>query len=168
MANITIIDTGYITATSVTGTQAPEIVNSGSAIELKAVNISYKSGGNVDASPIINNNTLPVVGFGSVTTGTITITGVLDVKDATDLDTLQDLNDLRRTYGIKLLYYNSTSDGYRDITDTLGDTHKDDVHKANNFGGTATPHLHVRVINVSVTQTAGSYVRYNLELVETA
>ena len=77
------------------------------------------------------------------------------------------LEQLTRTYGIKLLYYSDTSDGYRDLTDTLGSANQDDVHKTNNFSGTATPHLHVRFTNFRVTETASSHLRFTLEGVST-
>lgn len=166
MANIAIIDTGYI-KTAASGTQAGTIANSGSAINLKSVNVSYQRASNVDSTEIINTNTGPVVGFGTVTAAKITIQGVLDSGTTADMDLMQDLNDCLKTYGIKLLYYTDASDGYREITDSLGDANKNDVHKTNNFSSTTTPHLHVRVVGFQITQTSNRYLRYTLECVET-
>lgn len=166
MANISILDTGRFSITDVTSTQATR-ANSGNEIELKAVDVSFERKANIDMSEIINTNTGPVVGFGSVTAGKITIRGMLDGNSASDMNLMDEINDMLSTYGTKLLYYNNTSDGYRDITDSLGDTYKNDVHKDEHFSGTATGHLHVRFISFQITQTSNSILRYTLEAVET-
>lgn len=167
MANLQIIDTGHITATNVSDTQAPTIANSGTAISLRGVSLSYQRGANVNSNEIINSNSSPVVGFGSTMAAKITIQGVLDSNNTSDMDLMDDINDLVKTYGVKLLSYSDTTDGYRDITDSIGYANRNDVHKDNNYSGTATPHLHVRITNFQITQTANSYLRYTLEMVET-
>jgi hypothetical protein len=162
MASISIIDTGYI-STSATGTQAPVIVNSGTALVLKNTTVSYDGGSNTDESPVVGSATEPAVGYGSVNAPKISLSIVLDKSNTTDMSYVALLDQLRKTYGIKLLYYNSTTDGYRDITDTLGDVNKDDVHKAGNFSGTATPHLHVRFTSFQITETVSSHMRVELQ-----
>jgi len=166
MANIAIIDTGYLNIND-TGTQAPTRVNSGSAIDLKSVSVSFQRKSNVDTTEIINSNSGPVVGFGTVTASKITIQGVLDSNTTADMNMMDELNDLLKTYGVKLLYYTSTADTYRDITDSLGDVNKDDIHKTNNFSTVAVPHLHVKVVSFQITQTSNSHLSYTLECVET-
>lgn len=166
MSDITILDTGFIKSDS-SGTKASVLANSGSAITLKSVTVTYNRKANVDTTPIINANTGPVAGFGTVETGKIVIQGALDSNITADMDLMDDINDLLTTFGIKLLYYSSASDGYRDITDSLGAVNKDDIHKTNDFGSTATPHLHVRVTSFQISQTAKSQLRYTLECVET-
>lgn len=169
MASISIIDTGHLTTTNVSDTQAATVVNSGSAITLKSVEFNYQGSANYDDSPLINTNSGSVVGFGSVNPSKITIRGFLNRTSSTDMDTMTLLNQLKSTYGVKLLYYSSTTDGYRDITDSLGTGNSSDVHKDNNFGGTATPHLHVKITNFSTSDSADSnIIRYTLELLETA
>ena len=164
--NIAIIDTGYLNIADTGGT-ASTIVNSGQPVILKSVTLSFNRGANVSTNEILNTNIGPVAGFGSVTAGKITIQGVLDSNDTTDMDLMDEINDMLKTYGVKLLYYNDTTDGYRDITDSLGSVNKDDVHKTNNFSSVATPHLHVRFTSFQITQTAKSHLRYTLEAVET-
>ena len=166
MASLEIRDTGYLNITD-SGDPAPTLANSGTAIALKSVSVSFERAGNNDVTEIINTNTGPVVGFGSVTVGKITIKGVLDRNTAASVDTLIDLQDLLSTYGVKVIYYSDTTDGYRDITDTLGDTHKNDIHKTSLFSGTATPHLHVRFTNLQVTEDPTSHIQYVLEGVTT-
>ena len=86
---------------------------------------------------------------------------------------MDQLNDLLSTYGVKLLYYDDTTDGYRDITDSvddpdvIGQSNSTDVHQTPNFGGNATPHLHVRFTSFNVTQDAKSHLRFTLEGVTT-
>lgn len=167
MANIAIMDTGYLNITD-SGDTAPVEAYSGAQINLKSVSVSFESKGNTDSTEIINTNTIPAIGFGSISAGKITIQGVLDRNDSTDMTYLPELYALLSTYGVKLLWYTSTTDGYRDLTDTLGNTYKDDIHKTDFFGGTATPHLHVRVTNFQITETSKSHMTYTLECVTTA
>jgi len=161
MANLALVDTGYLNIAG-TGTQASTIANSGAAITLNAKTIAYQSEGNIDDSPIINSNSQAVLSFGSVSNSKITVTGVLDRTVTADMDLMDDINDMRQTYGIKLLYYNDTSDGFRDITDSIGAT--DSAH----LSGTI-PHLHVRVTGVTFNQLAnGTMVKYSMTMMETA
>lgn len=168
MANIAILDTGYIrtdqSGTQVSGTGS--IANSGSAIELKGVSLSFDQKCNVDVTEIVSVNTTgnyaqgPVAGYGTITAGKVTIQGVLDSNSDTDMDLMKEIKNMLRTFGVKLLYYTSTTDGYRDITDSIGAT--DIIH----LSGT-TPHLHVRFTSFQISQTADSHLRYTLEAVTT-
>jgi len=162
IANIAIIDTGYLNITD-TGTQASTLANSGSAINLKSVTVTFQRKANINQTEIINTNSGPVIGFGSVSAGKITIKGVLDSNTDADMTLMIALNDLLHTYGVKLLYYTSTTDGYRDITDSLGDANKNDTHKADFFSDVAIPHLHLKFTNFQITRTAKSYLYYTLE-----
>lgn len=165
MANLAIIDTGYLTITTTSGTQAT-MANSGSAISLQSAELSYQGGGNVDDSPVINASSsgaaIANLNFGSISNAKIIIQGMLNRKSTTDMDLMNDLNDLRKTVGIKLLYYTSTTDGYRDITDSIGSI------DAYHLSGT-TPHIHVRVTNFQIRHTSVSnLLRYTLECIDTA
>ncbi len=160
ISNFVIIDTGYLTITTTTGTQAT-MSNSGSAINLKSVDITFQGGGNIDDSPIINSNSETALNFGSISNAKITITGVMTRDNTTDMDLMNDLDDLRKTLGIKLLYYSSTTDGHRDITDSIG------VTDASHLSGT-TPHIHIRVTNFIIRQTGNSKIlTYKLKMVQT-
>ena len=98
----------------------------------------------------------------------IVLNGVLNRTSTTDMNLMTSIRDLIATYGIKLLYYTSTIDGYRELTDSLGTANSNDWHKTVFFSGTATPHLHVRVVSFNITQTTTTHLRYSLELMETA
>lgn len=161
MADMEILDTGYLTTTTTSGTTAPR-ANSGSAIALKSVDVTYEGSGNIDNTPIINANTNAVLNFGSIGNAKVTLAATMNSNDTTAMDLMGDLNDLRKTLGIKLLYYGSTTDGYRDITDSIGST------DAQHLSGTI-PHLHVRVTNFTIRQTGeGRLLRYTLTMEETA
>lgn len=167
MANLQIIDTGYLRADIIGSVQATQ-ANSGSAITLKAVDINFQYGGNVDTEPRVNTNSIPIINFGSVGASKITINGVLDRTSTTDMNLMDALRDLVHTYGVKLLSYSDTTDGYRDVTDSLGGANEDDWHKTSFYSSTTTPHLHVKVINFTIKQQSSSHLRYTLECVETA
>lgn len=172
MANIVLLDTGYPNITD-SGDQESTAnrANSGSAINLKSVELNYSRGAGLDTGPTIaryysdyTTNLAPTqVNFGSVENPKITISGVIDRTDTTDMDLIAQLDRLVTTKGIKLLYYNNTTDGYRDLTDSLGTDNSNDVHKTNNFSGTSTPHLHVRISSFQIRHTSGgSSLRYTL------
>lgn len=165
MANMAIIDTGYLKATSVSGTQATQ-ANSGDAVTLKGAKLIYDSTANTDSSAITNSTQRPVIGYGSVSAPTLVFTGVLNKTDSDDMSAAAYLDQMQYTYGVKLLYYTDTTDGYREITDVLGTGNSDDVHKAGFFSGTSTPHLHVRVTGFRLEQDAKSpsHFRYTLTM----
>jgi len=168
MANISLIDTGKPNILN-NGDVGSDQVNSGTAIELKAVSISYKSSLNIDNTPSPSSSSPPEINTVSFNSAKISVSGVLDRKNTTDMDTMVKLRDMSRSKGVKLLYYNSTTDGYRDITDSLGDTNKDDAHKAANFGSTATAHLHVIITTFNISQSPDSQLlRFSFTMEETS
>lgn len=143
-------------------------VNSGTAIELKAVNMNYRIGLNKDNSESPNSSTTPEVNPVSFSSAKLTVNGVLDSKITADMDLMVDLRDMSQSKGVKLVFYSSTTDGFRDITDSLGDADKDDVHKNANFGSASTPHLHVVIISFQISQTRNSrLLSYTLVMEET-
>lgn len=156
MANLTIKDTGYIKVNG-TGTvySGSDIVNSGNAVELKSVSISYERGANVDNSvgPSRDSNETNWV---SANNPTVTISGRLMRGSldgtGTDLENLAYLEGFVRTKGIKCLYYNDTltdTTGYPAITKFLGSTDAYTNHPTEK-------HLHVRFTSFTITQDATS------------
>ena len=134
------------------------MANSGNAINLKSVELTYSGTGNVDSSPIISSFSLSQSNFVSINNAKMQITGVIARDTTADMDLMDDLDNLRNTIGIKLLYYTSITDGYRDITDSIGAT------DATHLSGTI-PHLHVRILNFTIKQTANSKIlKYTLDL----
>jgi hypothetical protein len=167
MANISIIDTGKPNITD-TGSVGSDQVNSGTAIELKAVNMNYRVGLNKDNSASPNSSTTPEINPVSFGSAKLTVNGMLDRRVTADMTNMVNLRDMAQSKGVKLIYYNSTTDGYRDITDSLGDANKDDAHKAANFSSTATAHLHCIIISFQINQTKNSnFLNYTFVMEET-
>lgn len=159
ISSITIFDTGYPnTINDGTRESATNRANSGTAIVLQAVEASYERRAGYDNTPAIgrfyNDFTTQLspapLSFASVEAPKIRITGTLSRTVTADMDMIKELDKLCTTRGIKLLYYNSTTDGYRDLTDSLGDT--DTYHTS--LLGSAIPHLHVRFNNFSIRHTS--------------
>ena len=165
------MDTGYILTDSISGNQATRS-NSGSAITLKSIEIGFQIGENIDTSPVINADSAGIpsakLNLGSINSSKITITGLANRKVSGDMDLIGYLRTLIKTIGIKLLYYSSGTDGYRDITDTLGDT--DVTHNGSGkLLSVGIPHIHVLCSGFTVRQTSISNIlRYTLECVESA
>ena len=172
MANITLKDSGYVDIAR-TKQQAVNdniggvtAVNSGTAIELKNIDINYDIGLNFDNTAVVGSLAAPTLTVGSSDSGKITLTGVVDGTNAIDIGYLLYLKYFTKTKGIVLLYYNSTTDGYYDLTEVFGNINKDDVHKTTDFATVSTPHLHVKVVGFKVTQVAAKYLRWQLSLEE--
>jgi len=167
MSNITLTDTGKLTISN-TGTTTAV---SPATVELKGVSVGYTIGNNIDSSPEPSKFTNAIIVLGSKENATITIEGIMLRTSTTDMDNLKTLRDMIQTKGIKLFYYGSTADNYRDITDSLGTENQTDAHvtPAAGFQLTPTPfpHLHVHVTGFQVTQNPEEVIRYRLTLIET-
>lgn len=157
MATITIVDTGYpnIASTGTVATTANR-ANDGSAITFKCTSLRYTRGGNLDDSNVPGKYADMELNYGSVENPMIEISGVLDRKTGADMDLVSEFDELVISKGIKCLYYNDTTDGYRDLTDSLGSTDSYTNHPTE-------PHLHGRVKSFQITQSPGStYLKYKL------
>ena len=163
MANITILDTGYPNTVNNGDIElTTKRANAGSAIELKAVEMTYSRGAGLDVGPSIgkyytvNKYAQTEVNFASVENPKITISGVLRRNVTTDMDLIVELDKLVQTKGVKILYYNSTTDGYRDITDSIGQL--DTYHLSN-----LTKHFHIWVKSFSIRHASDKMLlKYDL------
>jgi len=163
MAQITILDTGYPNLTN-TGSQDTTMANNGSAITIKTKDVSWDRGGNTDNTPPVakqesgSNYEAGDINFNSVENPKITVNGIIDRSSTTEMDLVPAMDKLCTTRGIKLFYYSSSTDGYRDLTDSLGAT--DSYH----LSGT-TPHLHVRVTDFKIThKSTNLYLEFSLTM----
>lgn len=165
MANLSILDTGYLTPTN-TGTRltSANMSNAGAEIALKAVSFKPATSQKVDITP-----PLGVYGTGDIIDSTgssgnvvavenvsISISGILDLTDATDQALIIPLMTLARTKGYKILYYNSTGTDkseqliYNLSTDTIS------AGEATAYSITSgIKHLHVRITSCDFINTAG-------------
>jgi len=98
------LDTGYANKNE-TGVKETFIANSGVAIDLRGVTISLISGSNVDDTPVIGASTVPVLNPVSVSTNVWTVSAIIDRTDIDDMAKIILFDSLKRTKGIKLLYY---------------------------------------------------------------
>jgi len=174
MANLEILDTGYVSTTN-TGTRlaTTAMANSGNAITLKAVDFKPSSAQSVDTSPSIGiygaGDAVDSEGIGgnvaTIEPVKFTLSGMLDLTDAADQALVLPLMTLARTKGYKVLYYDSSGDNkeqqlvYQLATDTFTSG------ESSSFGVTSgIKHLHVRILSCDFIQTAGKNDwRYNLK-----
>jgi len=164
MATIGIVDTGYPNITSIgTVAASADRANSGSVITFKCTKMRYTRDANLDNTNVPSKYSDMEVNYGSIENPIIEISGVLDRTITADMDLVSEFDELVTTKGIKCLYYNSTSDGYRDLTDSLGATDAYTNHPA------STPHLHGRIKSFTITQNPGSvHLPYTLMFQVTA
>ena len=163
MATITIIDTGYpnVDSSGAIADQSTDepIANGGSAITFKCTSMSYNRGANLDNNPVPSKYKDMELNYGSTENPIITIAGVLDRRVDADMNLVSEFDALVTTKGIKCLYYNDSTDGYRDLTDDLGAANANDG-KTNH---PTEPHLHCRVKSFNISQVPkSSHCTYKL------
>lgn len=177
MANYGIIDTGFAVKpspinTTPSGTAFPK-ANSGNEILLKGAELGFDCGSNTDDSvvPGQTNSTSgfyegPEINAVSCIADTYSLSGLANRTITADMTNLLNLKNAVKSKGLKMLYYGSTTDGYRDFTDTWGETTSAYATNGGFTSGT-TPVLFVRCTKLSVRHTADSkLLRYTLSIVE--
>jgi|TARA_Y100000310_G_scaffold140352_1_gene139767 hypothetical protein len=151
MTDVNIIDTGYPNITD-TGAQLSLIANSGAALTLLAVDLTYGRSGAIADNPVPTLFDDVKLNMSSFTNPVITISGILQPASAA---TMQVLDDLVKSRGVKLLY------GGARLTENLGAA--DATHAAQ------STHLHVLCKALSIKQTGkNGVIRYTLVCEETA
>jgi len=165
-------DTGYGNISNA-GTRFTTVANSGNELALSAATASYSRAGNMSSEPNPGSSSMSEVSKGSVSNPIISINGVARRDNTTEMDNLAIIDAMQTSDGVKLLYYNSTTDSYRDLTDSLGST--DDVHNQaspdtdNGEIASSIKHFHGFVRNFVVKQGGSSKVlNWSFEFVTTA
>lgn len=165
IANLTIIDTGYINPTN-TGTRLAEanMANTGLEITLKAVDFKPSAVQKIDNTPPLGiygtGDSIDSIGsegsIASIENVSFTLSGLLDLANATDQALVMPLIVLARTKGYKALYYNSATDSaerqliYQLASDTFTSG------EASAFTVTSgLKHLHVRITSCDFIQKGG-------------
>ncbi len=178
MANIALLDTGYAVKpspidTTPSGSQF-DMANSGNQMLLKGVTVSVNISSNQDDTNIPSKTNSssgfyegPVINKVSTSADVYTITGKADRRVSGDMDLLGQLRDAVKSKGIKIFYYSSTTDGFRDMTDIWGVT--TNAYSSNGgFTAGTTPVIFVRVKNIIPKQTPDSkFINYTIILTET-
>lgn len=139
---------------------------------MKASELSFDCGSNDDDSVVPGQTDSsgyfqgPEVNAVSCIADTYTISGIANRTISGDMTLLLNLKNAIKSKGLKMLYYSSTTDGYRDFTDTWGETTSAYATEAGFTSGT-TPVLFVRCLKLSVRNTADSkLLRYTLTMKE--
>jgi len=166
MANITVMDSGYVKPTN-SGTilSTTYRANLGVAIGLKGINFTVGSKANIDNTPTLNNFTPSDTNFGSIENDIIQVTGILNTSDVGDLTLMHELSRCVKTIGYKLVYYPSV-DNADDYTKQLvymmgintdGTAHTFSTAEQSTFSiAGAYRHIHVRFTSLDVKQDAGT------------
>ena len=169
-----IFDTGYSDSTQSTGNTFTQ-ANSGSEVKLYVMNQVFNSTSNkdIDATP----NKVDTDGYYdisevnpvSINNDKITLKCVFKRSDSTHIGYIQDIHNMLKTKGVKVFYYMSTTDSYNTIPNILGTT--DDIHPTTgSYTTDTTPHFHVYVDSVTVTEDNGNMnglIKVNVSLVRT-
>lgn len=150
------------------------MAKSGNEILLKGVNVTVDINANHDDTniPAKTNNstgffTPPEINAVSISADVYILTGKADRREAGDMTILGNLRDAVKSKGVKMFYYSSTSDGFRDMTDIWGETTSAYSNNGGFVSGT-TPVIFVRVKHLNAKQLPSSkFINYTLTLTET-
>lgn len=177
MANISFLDTGYAVKpnpinTTPSGSQFAR-ANSGNEMLLKGVQVNCDISSNVDNANVPSQTDSsgyyqgPEVNAVGCSADSFIVDGIFDRRVSGDMTLLAELRKAVKSKGIKLFYYSSTTDGFRDMTDIWGETTSAFSTNGGFTSGT-TPVLFVRITKLSIRHTPDSkLLRYTLNLVET-
>ena len=159
MAELTIKDTGYAsTADSGNPISISYRAYSGEEISLKGISVTTGSKGNYDNSPTLNNFGYADVNFGSIENRNVSIKGVINEEDSTDIGLMYALSQLPETVGYKMLYYKSLgTDNAKQLVTMMsnGRTLNSTLQTRHNIDA-AYNYLTVKFISFTTTQKAGS------------
>ena len=167
MGTISIIDTGYIksdkSGTQLDTTDNTLVVNNGTAITLKTASLKYSGGVSLDNNPQPGTYQNTELNFVSFDNEMIVIRGIVRRDVNSDMDILKYLNQMRKTKGIKLIYYTDKDDGYRDLTDSLGTTGVFNSSSPNAGEiGSDIPYIPVRIKGFDVKQKDGIKLEFQM------
>ena len=154
-----LIDTGYTKKETTSGTKFTQI-NSGNEVIIPGKSITYSGTQNTDTQPTpaltsSGSYTQAEIDTNSIANNTLTLTARYKRDNATQMTALKNVFNMKNTKGVKILYYQSTIDGYETIPNLFGTTDTD--HTSNGgYTSNTTPHLHVFVKTVTINEALGS------------
>ena len=149
MGNYRIIDTGYANKTN-SGTQETR-ANSGNYIEFSSFRLVLNTSNNESTAPNPGRYEDAETNFVSFNNPTLVLSGVVDRTTSAYETLTANCDALRRTKGLKLLYYSDTADGYKSIVNAIGST----SHGSLSVGGGIKSVL-CTVGSFTITESAGS------------
>lgn len=159
MANVTILDTGYISVNQA-GTQLSTAnrFNAGSACTIKGISIDYDLAASVDDPVYPASYDGGPTNVCAVGNPKIVLKGLVKLNSSSDVTTLGILPNLIKTKGLKCIYYNSSTDGAVLVTDTLG------VDDNSSYSSHPTyKHWHCRFTRFTLKQTPANAIFFTVE-----
>jgi len=168
-----IIDTGRTKSDATTGTQFTR-VNSGSEVTIPIKSIVLGGTLNSDETPTPGKTSSGLYSLSEVDTNSVNnpvLTVVAKYKNnvSGDITNLKNLYDMKFSKGVKIFFYQSTTDGTNTTPNIIGTTDTDHSSTGNYTSGT-TPHLHVFVKDVRInenTGTPGGIITATITLIQT-
>lgn len=145
MGQYAIIDTGYANTTN-SGTQE-SMANSGTAITFKGAKLTYARNVSLDNAPNPSRYENSELNYITQNNAQLVLTGVISRDEAAYETLIANLDTLCTSKGLKLLYYNDSTDGYKNIPSALGSA----THGSLQVDGTIKSLL-VRVANFSIAE----------------
>jgi hypothetical protein len=152
--DLKIIDSGWLSSTR-TGTQevAANRANSGTAMTLKSASIGLSGKALLDNSPIPASFADSPVNNNGYENDMLNISLIIDKSDNSEYDDLVEINKLKKTKGVKLLYPSVLTDTKKSLIELLGST---TTQFNDNEVGASTPVLMGFVRNVDINDSASS------------
>ena len=165
-AKITIIDSGFLTSLR-EGTNPKEgtnkdvlgeyICNAGNPITLVCGNFSLRGGTNLSDEANPSSNKATGTSFNTFDNDVYEVPFMIDVTSETERNLLKEINLLRYTLGVKLLYSSDTSTNIKMLPEILGKTNTAfNTSSINGVNLSGIPLFICRVIGIQIDNTSGS------------
>ena len=165
-AKITIIDSGFLTSLR-EGTNPKEgtnkdvlgeyICNAGNAITLTCDNLSLRGGTNLSDEPNPSSNAPTETSFNTFDNDIYEVPFMIDVTNSAERDLLKEINVLRKTLGVKLLYSSDILTNIKMLPEILGRTDtKFNTSEINGVNLAGIPLFICRVIGIQIDNSSGS------------
>lgn len=151
------MDIGYANLSS-SGTQET-MANSGTAFALRGATVSYNRSTGHSDEEVPGKYTPTELNYASVSNPKFSIRGVLRSDVSNDVANAAILDAFCTTKGLKVLYYNSTTDGYQSLVSALGATTTSGTVTSTSLGiGATTKFVVIRCLDFEITQVSSSKV----------
>ncbi len=130
MTTINILDTGFLTSKrdgdpkkgGAITSLGDYICNTGSAIKINCAKLSLIGGTNLSADSDPSSNDAAKTAFTTFANDTYTLIFWIDVGDSTERGLVAEINALRKTKGVKLLYASDTASNKKMLPELIGRT----------------------------------------------
>ena len=164
-AKITLMDSGFLTSarqgTAKFGTNKNNlgeyICNGGNAITLVCGNFSLRGGTNLSDEPNPSSNAPTETHFNTFDNDVYEVPFLIDVTSSSERALLKEINVLRKTLGVKLLYSSDTSTTIKMLPEILGRINTAfNTSTINGVNLAGIPLFICRVIGIQIDNASGS------------